>query len=80
VVGYGRAIVPYKCLMVFPCITDVWTATSLSTLKSTKGLNSWCCVWVEEEGIQIVEQVMGKSLDDVLRHWLEPSNSPWWNT
>jgi hypothetical protein len=57
--------------MVFLLIIDVWTATSLSTLKSTKGLYSWCCVWVEEEGIQMIKQVIGKSLDDVLRHWLD---------
>jgi hypothetical protein len=36
VVGNGRAIAPYKCMMVFPYIIDVWTATSLSTLNSTK--------------------------------------------
>jgi hypothetical protein len=25
----------------------------------------------QEEGIQMIEQVIGKSLDDVLRHWLD---------
>jgi hypothetical protein len=36
VVGNGRVIVPYKCVMVFPCITDVWTATSLPTLRALR--------------------------------------------
>jgi hypothetical protein len=36
VVGNGRDIAPYKCMMVFPCITDVWAATSLPTQESTK--------------------------------------------
>jgi hypothetical protein len=38
VVGYGRDIAPYKCVMVFPCIIDVWTATSLLTHEITKGI------------------------------------------
>jgi hypothetical protein len=40
VVGNGRAIASHKCVMVFPCITDVCTATSLSTQESTKGIIS----------------------------------------
>jgi hypothetical protein len=51
VVGYEMGIEFYKCIMIFPLITDVWNETSLSTSKSTKGLYSWCCVWVIEEGI-----------------------------
>jgi hypothetical protein len=36
VFGNGRDIVPYKCVIVFPCITDVWIATSLSTRERSK--------------------------------------------
>jgi hypothetical protein len=36
-IGYGKVIVPSKCIMVFPCVTKVWTATFFPTLNNTKG-------------------------------------------
>jgi len=38
VVGSGSDIAPSKYLMVFPCITDVWAATSLLPCENTKGI------------------------------------------
>jgi hypothetical protein len=36
VIGNGKVIFPYKCIMVFLYTIDVWTATSLPTQESTK--------------------------------------------
>jgi hypothetical protein len=58
-VGYRKAMVPHKYLMVFLIIIDVWTVTFFPTLKSNEKIVFWCCVWVEKEGIQIVEHGIG---------------------
>jgi hypothetical protein len=58
-VRYGKAIIPHKYPMNFLLIIYVWTETFLLTLKSTTKFYSWCSVWVEKEGIQMVEKVVG---------------------
>jgi hypothetical protein len=70
-VGYGRAIALCECSMVFP----VWLMFGLQPFsrnrRSLRNYVSFFCVWVKEEGIQIIEQVVGKRLDNVLRKWLD---------
>jgi hypothetical protein len=58
---YGKAwlCVPQKYPMNFLLLNNVWTATFFLTLMNTTKLYSWCSVWVEKEGIQIVEQAIG---------------------
>ena len=45
--------------MNFLHLNNVWNATFLLTLMKTIELYSWCSVWVEKEGIQIVENAIG---------------------
>jgi hypothetical protein len=58
-VGYGKDIVTCKYTMDFLPVIDVWSKNVLATLKRTKELYSQFCVWVEKEGIKMVEQEVG---------------------
>ena len=62
-VGYGmvwlwKGYVPHKYPMKFLFLNNIWTETILLSLMNTIELHSWCSVWVEKEGIQIIEKTM----------------------
>jgi hypothetical protein len=63
-VGYDKVwlwkgYVPHKYPMNFLLLNNIWTTTFLLTLMNTTELYSWRSVWVEKEGIQIIEKKIG---------------------
>jgi hypothetical protein len=56
--GYGN-VMSHTGTKRFLLLNKNWAATFSLTLMNTTKLYSWCSVWVEKEGIQMVKQIMG---------------------
>ena len=56
--GYGK-VMSHIGTESFLRLNKTWVATFLLTLMNTIELYSWCSVWAENEGIQMVRQVIG---------------------
>ena len=56
--GYGKVMI-HTSTKIFLPLNKTWTATFLLTLMNSTKLYSWCSVWVEKEGIQIIEKTIG---------------------
>jgi hypothetical protein len=77
-VGYGKVqiwkVMSHTGTKSFLPLNKTGTATFLLILMYTKKLYSWCSVWVEKEGIQLIGKTIG-SVWRMCQHIGHNSNS-----
>jgi hypothetical protein len=55
---YGK-VMSHTGTKIFLLLNKTWAATFFLALMNTTELYSWCSVWVEKEGIQLIGKTIG---------------------